>query len=348
MPENIYKRGGTYYARYKAGGKEFRRSLRTGSLAVARRRLDKFMQEIQAEIYDNEKTWQQATVEWRKTVNVRESVLKRYQVSLRQWSEFLRGMYLPKITRSFLAEKSAIRRKNGATTATVRRDLTAISNVMDVAMDLGWIDSNPAKDYASRLKERRDPIVLPLEVDIDRVVERAPETFRPMIRFAQYTGMRQEEIASLTYRQVRGEVIDLTKTKTGMPRSFRMDERARGTLEGTEKHPESAYVFWHGKGQRYQNVSSQFGRIARLAERDAEREGKPFHRFRFHDLRHWYAVDYLRRGNSIYDLQKILGHASIKTTEIYLSYLTPDQISGAQKGAHVERFDSDDNDDIGC
>jgi site-specific recombinase XerD len=39
----------------------------------------------------------------------------------------------------------------------------------------------------------------------------------------------------------------------------------------------------------------------------------------FHDLRHWYAVDYLQRGGSIYTLLQILGPSSIKTTELYLA-----------------------------
>lgn len=44
-----------------------------------------------------------------------------------------------------------------------------------------------------------------------------------------------------------------------------------------------------------------------------------------HDLGHLYAVEFLRGGGSIYDLQQILGHASIKTTKIYLDFLTPEE-----------------------
>ena len=45
--------------------------------------------------------------------------------------------------------------------------------------------------------------------------------------------------------------------------------------------------------------------------------------FTFHHLRHRYAVDYLKGGGSIYDLQQQLGHSSVKTTEIYLAFMTP-------------------------
>jgi len=55
--------------------------------------------------------------------------------------------------------------------------------------------------------------------------------------------------------------------------------------------------------------------------------------FRFHGLRHLFAVTYLQRGGDIYDLQRILGHASIKTTELYLDYLTPEERRTAMTGS---------------
>ena len=55
-------------------------------------------------------------------------------------------------------------------------------------------------------------------------------------------------------------------------------------------------------------------------------------RFKFHDLRHLFAVRYLRDGGGIYALQGILGHTSVKTTEIYLAFLTPDQQHAAKLG----------------
>lgn len=113
-----------------------------------------------------------------------------------------------------------------------------------------------------------------------------------------------------------------------------LDERALGTLAGTPQRLGSPYVFWHGEaGERYLNVASRFAALSRRAVAHAIKARRPPpHRFRFHDLRHWFAVDYLRRGGGIYDLQKILGHSSIRTTEIYLDYLTPDEQAAAKRG----------------
>lgn len=344
MPENLYKRGRVWWVRFKSNGREHRKSLRTSSLALARKRAKAFKDDIEARTHDGETKWDDAVIAWRKVVDVAESTRERYQISLRNCLPALKGRYLSEIDKPFIANLTAEQRASGLTVATIKRNLTAMSSVFDVAEGKGWIDGNPARDFARRLKERRDPITLPTAEDIDYVVSHAPGNFARMIRFAQQTGMRKEELASLTWRQVRGNVIDLTKTKKDNPRSIELSEEARGTLRGTEKHAESPYVFWHGDGARYHNVSSQFGRVSRQCVKAAEKEDRPFRRFRLHDLRHYYAVHFLRDGNSIYTLQQNLGHRSIKVTEIYLKYLTPTEQTVAQFGAQQRWLETKEDD----
>jgi integrase/recombinase XerD len=85
---------------------------------------------------------------------------------------------------------------------------------------------------------------------------------------------------------------------------------------------------------RYRNVASNFADYTKRAEARAAKGGTPYRRFRFHDLRHLFAVDYLRSGHGgVYDLQRVLGHTSIKTTEVYLDYLTPDEAKRALVGS---------------
>lgn len=48
----------------------------------------------------------------------------------------------------------------------------------------------------------------------------------------------------------------------------------------------------------------------------------------FHTLRHTFASHYVMRGGSLVKLQVILGHASIRTTQVY-AHLAPDHLSGA-------------------
>lgn len=323
--DNLYKRGGTWYARIQVRGRDIRRSLRTASRAEALKRLKVILEQAEHIRFHGEArhTWKEAVVEWAKEADqsIRPSTLKRYLVSLGQVRGIMDGLYIDELT---TRQISQIARRSGASNATRKRDITAVSVVLRWCCAHGWREDNPATRWdRSVITERRDPIILPAPDDVDRVVALAPGNFARLIRFAQYTGMRQEEVASLRRTQIRGDSVQLTKTKTGRPRAVPLDERALGTLAGTIPFATSPYIFWHDQGQRYHNVSSRFRAIVK-------RSGpRPF---RFHDLRHWFAVDYLRRAGSIYRLQQILGHASIKTTELYLDFITPEQQAGAKAG----------------
>ena len=241
-----------------------------------------------------------------------------------------------------LSSSAKVASRQGVTNATRRRDLTAISNVLRFCVRQGWIDDNPARIYdRSVIRERRDPIVLPSHEVIAAVVAICPGNFARLVLLAQYTGMRQEEVGGLERGQIRldARAIDLSHTKSDRPRTVPLDERAAGAIAGTPAHLHSRWVFWHHDGERYSRIANQFSATVQRAIK----RGLIDRPFRFHDLRHWFAVDYLRRSGNIYDLQQILGHSSIQTTENYLAYLMPDEArqakyGPAQKPAQTERF----------
>ena len=50
-------------------------------------------------------------------------------------------------------------------------------------------------------------------------------------------------------------------------------------------------------------------------------------RFSPHTLRHTFACQYLRNGGNLFYLSRMLGHTSVKTTEVYLRSVNVDQLS---------------------
>jgi integrase/recombinase XerD len=210
-----------------------------------------------------------------------------------------------------------------------------------VAQDEGWIVDNHAHAVnRKRIPERRIPIVLPQQESILAMIDALPTKIADICSFAIETGMRQDEIVQLEWSCIdtKRRIATIHKTKGSKLRAVPLSARALAILKRQPRTAYSGIVFWRGKGLTIDWVSSQFGAVARKLTQTL----KGFVRFRFHDLRHLFAVQYLRKGGSIYTLQGILGHTSIQTTEMYLAHLTPDQqnvarLGKAQKSSHPQR-----------
>ena len=332
MSGNLFRRGAVWWGRVQVRGRDIRRSLRTSNRATAKKRLKEWLDEMEHIAFhgDARHKWQDAVTRYTTDVlpgNVKRSTATRYLCSLRQVDPVLRGKFLDEIGPREIAK---IAHRKGPSNATRRRDLTAVSAVLKAACAWGWIANNPALSYdRSVVKERRDPINPPSNADIAKLLARCPDNFRLAIKLLAETGMRQEEAFSLEWSQVDLKLgrIQLIQTKTNRPRVIELSKEAVGTIAGTARHLHSPYVFWHGKGQRYKNVSSRFRALARAAGVD----------FRCHNLRHRFAIQWLREGRDIYRLSRHLGHSSVKTTEIYLGYVgtnpgTEATVQSAQKG----------------
>lgn len=90
------------------------------------------------------------------------------------------------------------------------------------------------------------------------------------------------------------------------------------------------------------NIASQFRALVKRIYLRSDQGGavavtsvfrQPFRPIRWHDLRHTYAIRALQSGSAIYDVSHHLGHASVKTTEIYFARAAPPRSrsrSGAQ------------------
>jgi integrase/recombinase XerD len=333
MSRNLYRRDAIWWGRAQVAGTEHRRSLRTRDRTEAGKRLKAWKAELEraAHFGIERHSWQEAVTRYVQEIvpdAVKASTAARYLTSLRMVDPILAPLHLDQITRTTMAQ---IAGRKGPTNATKRRDLTAISQVLRAAGSWGWVDRNVALDYDRGLiRERRDPIRLPTDQDINALVAACPNAMlRGLVQTLRGTGVRLEEAASLERRQIdfSRKAITLERTKRGTARTIPMSAQVAGTLQALPVRLGCPYVFWHGEGERYHNLSSGLAAIGKRA-------GVQFRR---HDLRHRFAVDYLRDGGSIYDLQQILGHASIKTTEIYLAFLTPGEQRVAKRlGANAD------------
>jgi len=329
---DIYKRkpNGPWWGRFRSGGREFRRSLRTTSKTEAKRRLASWKAQEDAKAHFGEGkpyTWDEALARYLQEVlphNVSENTAKRYLVSFRQVQPMLTKKRLADIGHD---EVMAIAQRVGPTPATRRRDLTAVSQVLRAATAWGWLTSNPVRttDHAVIVKERRDPIVLPSDVEIKKFIKRCHVPLNHMARFLLYSGTRLSEAANLRWTNInRGDgqpfadVVGKGKKRRAVP----LNQMALAAIHDCPRHIKSDFVFWHGNGQRYTQASTQLAAIRRSLGIT----------WKTHDLRHKFAVDYLKAGGSVYRLQQILGHGSIAVTEMYLAHIPPEMAERAKMG----------------
>ena len=333
-PPNTYWRDATLWGRITVKNREIRFSLRTDDAEVATSRVKaRREREVAAAHFgDQRPTWEDAVLAWGEHIaaSVKPSTAKRYAVSLKQLEPFLLGLYLDELDKGVVSEIVRTRRSTGATNATIRRDLVALSSVLGYAEEEGWREDNPALKRLRKVKERHEPIVLPEHGDIAHVVARAPGLLSKMIEAALLTGCRQDDLRTLGRRQIdhARRQMTLYRTKASRPRAIDLSPAAYALFQSLPICMTSPVVVWHGNGRPYENVSSRFRAIVLSAQKSA-RDLRPF---RFHDLRHRFAVDYLKNGGNLYDLQQHLGHSSVKVTERYLAYLTPDEARSAKHG----------------
>lgn len=347
MPSNLYRRGETYYGRYSVHGELQRVSLRTSDIREARKRLKSIRQKAQQQAFGIEgaHVWQEAVLAYTTGVldanGVKPGTGKRYLVSLRQLDQHFRGKPLPLITVAEVANYVAGRQRDGATNATIRRDLTAASRVCAFARHKGLMEANPFDAFdRSMLREIRPGISVPSDEAIEaaaRAMDAAGEPpLAALIRFLRATGMRAGEALRATWRDLRGSELMIPVTKTSRVR----------TIDA------AAIPARDGDGRLFPTLTLDSGLLAghwRWMRRNLPAE----QRFRIHDLRHAYAIAEIRAGRDIYDLSRHLGHSSVKTTEIYLGYkaggspssrkTVTQKVTQATPDRHTEPLDQNEN-----
>lgn len=328
LPDNTFLRGDTIWARIQINGREIRRSLRTSSPKIAKGRVEKLLkdaEEIRADPLKAEaeqrRTWEEAVERWMKIdfPRLRPATRRRYEASIRMLDPVFGHLTLKQITRGKLNDFIADRMGAGSTQATVRRDLAVASRIFKVARRAGWIEFDPVPEQKAGLVETREPIHPVRLRDLATVVLRAELTnpgLADLIRFAAKTGCRQEEAASMERRQVNfaAGTISFGRTKTKSPRVIKIRPSVHRLLLRWLSEPGDAdqAVFRNRDGARFNQVPN------RWKEAHARCDVPPF---RFHDLRHTYAIRWLQQGGSIYRLARQLGHSTVRTTEVYSAWL---------------------------
>lgn len=344
---NLYRRGAAYWARVQIAGRDVRQSLRTSNRAEALKRLEAILKDADRIRFgeDARHKYEDAVVAWAESGfgGVKPSSADRYRVSLRMLHAHFAPLYLDQISARRIGEYVRDRRRDGATNATIRRDLSALSRLIAHANAMGWGEENAARNFdRSVIKERKFLMERVDPASFEMTLAKCAGMFAVYVRFLLATGLRADEGATILRSKLDWTAGRVTVNgKTGL-RTIDLSPQALAIAKSAPPSLASAFLFWAPHGGRYTDPSQRFATARQSAHKSAHKAGRKFKRFRLHDLRHEYAIRWLESGGSIYRLQQHLGHSSVKTTESYCAFITPEQAERAkgpaQKTAQTQRI----------
>jgi integrase/recombinase XerD len=361
-PAGCFWKGKFLYGEIQINGQTYKKTLKTDDKGIAVQRREEWLKELKRDLYadDGPRLFADVLAEWLVDItgkvdqkrwhgSVSKTTLTRYKVSLGQLAGFLEGKKLSEITGKFIGMMVKAR-KTEVTIATVKRDLVALSSVLNFAVLNEYCEYNPVLPWLKSLKERRDPIYEPRDQDIELLISRSRGMWPYIIRAALVTGIRQDALMTLQRAAINHDRKDLTVIDKGNKLRV-IDLKPMGGYEAFAGIP--AFVgrnnlFWRTEHKRVRKDSNReatltgdliedpaadFRREVERVAKWAEQNGVGFQPFTFHALRHKHAIKWLREGwGDIYDLQQRLGHSSVTQTEAYLKFLPPDQQRVAKHG----------------
>lgn len=222
------------------------------------------------------------------------------------------------------------RTTDGASGATVNRDLCLASAIFRWAIDRGICDANPLRTVA-RLSERgRKRETYLTAAEAQKLLAAAPDEVRPLLLCALATGMRRGEILSLNWSHVdlKERVLNVQpeNEKTGRGRAVPMTQEMHEVLKQLAKQrvrridgQEPVFVMPDGERWDESSLRQEFLRIRAASKLPDEKRAA----LRFHDLRHTAASLMVTAGVPLYSVGKVLGHTTPQTTARY-AHLAPE------------------------
>lgn len=256
-----------------------------------------------------------------------DNTIAAYGRDLSRFIDWLGKKRLDSLRVSDLTEFMATLSQSGLAPASVSRAVVAIRTFFKYLQLEGIVKENPAELLAAQKMWQRMPGVLSRrQVEDFLAAPRKTDAFWSrdvaMLEVLYATGCRASEVCSLRVRDLSLEQKFLKCTgKGGKQRVVPIGSRAieainryaddlRGELAAKTKHP-AEELFLSRSGRPLDRI--QLWRLVKLYAKRAgiDSEISP------HSLRHSFATHLLAGGADLRQVQEMLGHASIQTTQIY-------------------------------
>ena len=172
-------------------------------------------------------------------------------------------------------------------------------------------------------KEKRMPRILTVE-EVELLLKHCNNLKHKCILMALYSGgLRRSELINLKISDIDSPrmLIRITNSKGNKDRNTLLSEKLLKLLRDYYRYHKPKYWLFEGQGGGQYSATS-IANILRKALKKAQidKNATP------HTLRHSFATHLLEQGINLRYIQELLGHSSIKTTEIY-THVSSKQLS---------------------
>lgn len=236
--------------------------------------------------------------------------------------------HLDEITKNDVIKFRQAALDSGAKPGTVNRRLILLRYIFNLAVrdwEVPGVPSNPTHGVAL-LEENNKKERYITEEELKRLYDAVKRSQNTMLQYILpmlvVTGARRGEVLNAKWEDfdLERRMWRIPKAKSGKARHIPLGENALRVLEAVRGISRSEYPFGNPKtGKPYKHTYSAWN-TARV------KAGLP--EVRMHDLRHSFASFLINSGRSLYEVQKLLGHTQVKTTQRY-AHLTQETLLDA-------------------
>ena len=234
--------------------------------------------------------------------------------------EFRPGLDFKDITYTFLKDFEVHLKEKGNSVNTVAKHMRQLRTLVNEAINQGYIpsDAYPFRKYKIKQEKGRKEFLTPDELkrlenlDVDKKLRHVLDAFL----FCCYTGLRYSDFCQLTPEniiRVNGKRwLYFKSVKTGveirLPLHLLFEGKALAVLERYDIVTDFAKIGPNSEANKY---LAQLAALARIRKH-----------ITYHTARHTCATLLVHQGVPITTVQKLLGHASVRTTEVYSEVLS--------------------------
>jgi site-specific recombinase XerD len=200
--------------------------------------------------------------------------------------------------------------------STLNREIGFIKRFFSYCIDMEWIDRNPFRAIKPfRVKPNGQRYHFTPD-QLDSIMENAGK-FYDFYYLLLHTGIRCTDAYKLKPEHFEGNYLKVQMNKTGDFLNIPIPEHVLTILEPRMANS-TLFPLLSSDRQRRNCVKN----IQRLFEPDFVRKNN----INLHTFRHTYAHNMLNKGVPKEVLQTLLGHRSIKTTEIYANWVRKEEL----------------------